>query len=433
MSRLARALVGELFGEEGGELAIGGMRVSRLAEAHGTPLYVYDAAILRSRLDLVREALPARVEVFYSIKANPNPSIVRCFVEEGTGCEIASAAEYVRARAAGCAPAQIVFAGPGKGDAELEHVVREGIGEIHVESAEEIAALSAIASRLGKDVDVAIRVNPLACAAGGAMRMGGQPAAFGIDEEQIEEAAALVGATARLRLRGAHMFAATQILDARVLLDQWRHAVEVAERLAELTRAAILTVDLGGGLGIPYFTNDKALDLQAIEAGAAELFADLPRSLRHARFIVEPGRFLAGPAGVYVARVRSVKRSRGSTFIVTDGGMHQHLAASGNLGQVLKRDYPIVNASRVSAEPSQRALVCGPLCTPLDTLGRDVHLAETSPGDLVAILQSGAYGLSSSPIGFLSHPTPAEVLVDRGVARRIRERGTFARPMAELP
>lgn len=433
MTDHARALVAELYGEASGVLTVGGLSVEALAAAHGTPLYVYDAALLRRRLAALRAALPERVEVFYSIKANPNPHVVRVFAAEGAGCEIASAGEYLRARAAGCAPERILFAGPGKGEAELEEVVAGGVGEIHVESEDEIALLGRIAARQGRDVAVSIRVNPARAVAGGAMQMGGHPAAFGIDEEQLPAAVAKLRAEPRLRLRGLHQFAGTQILDAGVLLAQWRHAVELGATLAALAGEPPRTIDLGGGLGIPYFPHEKPLDLEAVAKGAAELFASLPAALAATRFIVEPGRFLAGPAGVYLARVRSVKVSRGATFVILDGGMHHHLAASGNLGQVIKRDYPIVNASRLGEAASVEATVCGPLCTPLDTLARKAKLAPVRPGDLLAVLQSGAYGLTASPVGFLGHPMPAEVLVDGGEARRVRERGTFAQPLAPLP
>ena len=433
MNALARALVAEHFGVQDGELAIGGIAASVLAAAHGTPLYVYDAGVLRRRLALLRATLPARVAVFYSVKANPNPAVIRCLVREGAGCEIASAAEHLRARAAGCAVERILFAGPGKQEAELTRVVQDGIGEVHVESLDEIALLSSVAARLDRSIRIAIRLNPTAQARGGAMQMGGQPSAFGIDEEQLAEAAAAIRAAPRLTLMGIHMFAATQILDARLLAEQWRHAIGIAERLAALSEAPVRTVDLGGGLGVPYFPEEPALDLRLLSAAAAELFSRLPPALADARFVVEPGRFLAAPAGVYLARVLRLKRSRGSNFVVLDGGMNHHLAASGNLGQVIKRDYPILNASRLEAETSLHAKVVGPLCTPLDALARDAHLPETRPGDLVAVLQSGAYGLTASPVGFLSHPMPAEVLVDGGDVVCIRPRGTFGNPIVPLP
>jgi len=432
---LASQLIAEHFSVEDGVLRVGGVPVTELAAAHGTPLYVYDADVMRRRLGMLRAALPARVAVHYSVKANPNPAVIEVFVQAGAGTEIASAAEWQRARAAGCPADRIVFAGPGKGEEELEHVIRAGVGEIHVESDEEIAHLHAIANRVDRMVDVAIRVNPAPSAAGGAMQMGGHPAAFGFDEERLAEVVALVRGASRLRLRGVHMFAGTQILDAEVLVNQWRHAIGIARRVGEMTGSPVDTVDLGGGLGIPYLAHERALDLTAVQALAAPALAalDADACLSTTRFILEPGRFLAGPAGVYLTRVRSVKTSRGATFMVCDGGMNHHLAASGNLGQVIKRDYPMVNASRLGTPASLTAAVVGPLCTPLDTLGRKIELPETRPGDLIAILQSGAYGLSASPVGFLSHPMPAEVLVDGGRARAIRARGTFAQPITPLP
>ncbi|MHC5043144.1 MAG: type III PLP-dependent enzyme [Planctomycetota bacterium] len=428
----APALLREHFDIVDGELAVGGVPVSVLVEQFETPLFLYDAAVLRSRLDALRAVLPERVEVYYSVKANPNPAVASVFATAGAGLEVASGAEFLRARAAGCPAERIVFAGPGKTARELELVVSEGIGEIHLESDEELAVLA----ELGAETNVSIRFNPGAAASGGAMRMGGQPAQFGFDEERLGDVIAAVAAQGHLRFCGVHMFAGTQILDADVLVGQWRHAVDVARRAADLAGGPVATVDLGGGLGIPYFPHESALDLEAVRVAAAELFlaVDADPAFSGTRFILEPGRFLAGPAGVYVCRVLSVKESRGTTFLVLDGGMNHHLAASGNLGQVIKRDYPILNASRPDAGPLAEAVVVGPLCTPLDTLGRKVGVPEaTASGDLVAVLQSGAYGLSASPVGFLSHPMPAEVLLDQGAPRLIRPRGTFKHPIVPLP
>jgi diaminopimelate decarboxylase len=411
----------------------GDLSLEDIARQYGTPLYVYDAASMRAQLQALSAALPSRIELFYSVKSNPNPEVVRVFVQSGTGCEIASAAEYRRALAAGCAPEKILFAGPGKAEEELVEVVRRGVGEIHVESQEEIALLGAIARRLERRVGVSIRVNPARSAAGGAMQMGGQPSWFGIDEERLEEAVGWVRAEPALQLRGLHQFAGTQILDANVLVGQWRHALSLGEKFAALTGHPPQTLDLGGGLGIPYFAGDQPLDLEELKARAAELFGRLPALFAGTRFIVEPGRFLVGPSGLYLTRVRSVKVSRGSTFVVLDGGMHHHLAASGNLGQVIKRDYPVISVSHSGSPATLTATLVGPLCTPLDTLARKAQIAPVARGDLLAILQSGAYGLTASPVGFLSHPMPAEVLVDAGVAHCIRARGTFDAPLVQLP
>ena len=215
------------------------------------------------------------------------------------------------------------------------------------------------------------------------------------------------------------------------------NADHIARRTADRLGRPLHTVDLGGGLGIPYFAGDQPIDLAAIKAEARALFAEAKSrpGLKTAKFILEPGRFLAGPAGVYLSRVRSVKPSRGTTFVVLDGGMHHHLAASGNLGQVIKKDYPIVAVSRLGEPPAPEAqVVVGPLCTPLDTVGRKVAMPAVEAGDVIAILQSGAYGLTSSPVGFLSQPMPAEVLVDgANHPRLIRPAGSFAQPITSLP
>jgi diaminopimelate decarboxylase len=422
----ARALIEQFFAVDDGELVLGGLRAARLAEEFGTPLFVYDGAVLRGQLRRLRASLPERIEIYYSVKANPNPAVIAKFVEEGAGLEVASAGEFLRGRAAGGPPDRMVFAGPGKTPAELQLVVSQGIGEIHVESDEELDALT----RLDGEKKIAVRFNPRAVG-GGALRMGGQPAPFGFDEERLEEVIETILSRPGLRFQGIHMFVGTQILDAEVLVGHWRHAIAVARRAAEVAGGPLATIDLGGGLGIPYFAGESALDLERLRRSATDLFLGVARDrqLRDARFIIEPGRFLVGPAGVYLCRVLSVKQSRGSTFVVVDGGLNHHLAASGNLGQVLKRDFPIVNALRVGAQPHGETVVVGPLCTPLDTIGRNAPLPRMSPGDLVAVLQSGAYGLSASPVGFLSHPMPAELLVEEARARLIRPRGTFEAPL----
>lgn len=419
------------------ELSLGGHRASELAETFGTPLYVYEAPKFRSQLSVLRHAVGDQVDVYYSVKANPNVDVLRIFVEEGTGLEIASAAEYVRARTAGGDPERILFAGPGKTPDELDYVLSEGIGEIHLETEEEIALVAAIAKKLGRRVPVALRINPIGAVQGGSMRMGGKPTQFGFDEENADDVIDHITAQPDLDLTGVHLFAGTQGLSAETLLAQWAHGIDLARRMAARMGRPVKTVDLGGGLGIPYFAGDKPLDLDFIRARAPEMFdeaAKLP-GLHDAKFILEPGRFLAGPAGVYLARVLSVKQSRGSTFVILDGGMHHHLAASGNLGQVIKKDYPIVLASNMAAPlHDTNQVVVGPLCTPLDTLGRKVAMPTVKTGDLVAVEQSGAYGLTASPVGFLSHPMPAEVLIDDGVEPAvIRPRGTFAQPVTLLP
>ncbi|MEZ5659163.1 MAG: type III PLP-dependent enzyme [Burkholderiaceae bacterium] len=427
---LAEQLLAEHFGRTQDQLCVDGHRVETLLERFGSPLFVYRAQAMRSALHQLRRATHDQVDVHYSVKANPNPAVIRLFADQGAGAEVASAAEYVLAQRAGIAAKRIVFAGPAKSESELAHVLSHGIGEIHLESEHEISRLTELTRRLGCRVQVAIRVNPTAHALGGSMRMGGRPAPFGFDEEDLAAVAARIEAAAGLDLVGVHMFAGTQILDADVLLGQWAHGLAVAERLAAQIGRPLTTIDLGGGLGIPYFKSERALDLERLREGVPQLLArkQASRLLREARLIVEPGRFLAGPAGLYLSRVNAIKRSRDETFVITDGGMHHHLAASGNLGQVIKKDFPVLLANRLTPPPSMAATVCGPLCTPLDVLSRRTLLPPTQVNDIVCVMQSGAYALSASPNGFLSHPTPAEVLVDGAEIRVIRQRGCFERP-----
>ncbi len=419
-------LIERLFERRGGELVVGGVGVAELAERFGTPLFVYDRGVLERKLATLRGALPDGFEVYYSIKANPAAALLRWFVSQGCGLEVASAGEFVQAAGAGCDPARILFAGPGKTDAELEQVLAGGIGEIHVESLDEIRRLGAIAARLGRTAGVAIRVNPGAAAQGGAMRMGGKPAPFGVDEERLEQALDAVQADGRLEFHGIHLFTGTQILDHAVLARQYRAGLEIALRASRHAGGPLRTVDFGGGLGIPYFPHEHELDTDALGRELAALFGEYAdrAELRGTRFIVEPGRYLVGDSGVYLCRVTTVKESRGKRYYIVDGGMHQHLAASGNLGQVIKRNYPLAVATRLDAAGAGKVDVVGPLCTPLDVLARDVELPAAESGDLVAVLQSGAYGRTSSPLGFLSHAAPAEVLARDGRPELIRRRGT---------
>lgn len=432
---LAARLVAEQFGVSDGCLAIGGIPVGDLVATYGSPLYVYDGDMIVSRFDALQDALAGFASVYYSIKANPNPAVAALIVERGGGLEVASGAEFLLAGAAGAGGERILFAGPGKGEQELELAIGGGVGEIHLECFEEIGLVAAIAERQSRIVDVAIRINPGSAAQGGAMRMGGKPAAFGFDEEILGDVVTAVAAEPSLRLSGVHLFAGTQILDADVLLRQWEYGLGLAAEVARRNGGRIARIDLGGGLGIPYHDGDRSLDLGRLSAGARDL--QLSRRadplLAGAEVLIEPGRFLVGPCGVYLSSVRAVKSSRGQRFVVTDGGMHHHLAASGNLGQVIKRDYPLVAATRLGGGERAQANFVGPLCTPLDTLGRQTDLPDLAAGDIVAVLQSGAYGLSASPVGFLSHPMPAEVLVRGGAHRSIRPRGSFAAPLVNLP
>ncbi len=416
MTDLTASLVSKYFPKSDNSLVIGDVSVLQLAEICGTPIFIYDRGILDQKFDALRSVLPARFSIYYSIKANPCSAVVRHFLSRGCGIEIASAGEFRKALDAGCPADRILFAGPGKSEAELELVLSRGIGEIHMESLTEARRISTICRRLGLHARVAIRINPAGEAEGGAMRMGGRPTPFGIDEEILDQVLDTVLAELELDLCGIHLFTGTQILDAAVLENQYRHGLGLARRVVKRLGRPLRTLDFGGGLGIPYFAHEQELNLESLQKRLTALSQEIDGdpSFEKTQFIVEPGRFLAGEAGVYLTRISDIKISRGKKFLIVDGRMNHHLAASGNLGQTIKRNYPIAVANKLTAPADETVDIVGPLCTPLDTLARAIVLPHAEIGDLVAIFQSGAYGRSASPVGFLSHPEPAEIFIEDG-------------------
>lgn len=422
-------IVARNFASHDGQLIVAERSIESLAKAHGTPLYIYSRDALDRNWKRFREALPPEFEIFYSIKANPNQTLLRYFLDHHCGLEVASAGEIHQALSAGCDPSAIIFAGPGKTETELELAVTCGVGEIHVESLAEAQRISAISGRAGRRSSIALRVNPDDQARGGAMQMGGKPTPFGIDEEQLDAVLDQVGTDPNLDVRGIHLFVGTQILDHHLLISQYRKAADIARHVASRLGRPLHTIDFGGGLGIPYFAHERPLDLSAFAAKLAPLVQELKSDslLKHARLLVEPGRFLVGEAGIYVTRVSEIKRSRGRSFVIVDGGMHQHLAASGNLGQTIKRNFPVALLNKLDDRVSEHPVeVVGPLCTPLDVLARNVELPAAAIGDLFGVFQSGAYARTASPLGFLSHRSPPEIWVDGKTDSIIRSRGGYA-------
>jgi diaminopimelate decarboxylase len=421
----AHSLIDLHFSAHQGELRIGQVAVSSLADRYGTPQFIYDRGVIEKKWNLLRHAFPREFSIYYSVKANPNQTVIRCILAQGAGLEIASGGEFLQARNAGCPPDNILFAGPGKTEAELESVLREGIGEIHLESRLEAERVAEIAQRLGSRARVSLRINPSSEAEGGAMRMGGRPAPFGVDEETLDEVLDRILALSSLDFRGIHLFAGTQILDFKILLLQYQKGLEIGRRVAERLGKPLYTIDFGGGLGIPYFQHERDLEIDKLHGPLEHLIETVrgDRLFADTQFLIEPGRYLVGESGIYVTRVSDVKTSRGKKFLIVDGGMHHHLAASGNLGQTIKRNYPLAVLNKLDRPADELVDVVGPLCTPLDVLARGVNLPRADVGDLIGVLQSGAYARSASPLGFLSHSSPPEIWVDCGSDRLIRSRG----------
>ncbi|WP_197047071.1 pyridoxal-dependent decarboxylase, exosortase A system-associated [Paucibacter sp. KBW04] len=400
------------FASQDGELLIGGQPLTRLAARVGrTPFYAYDRQLLKARVAQLRAALPTSVKLHYAMKANPMPAVVAWMAGLVDGIDVASAGELKVALDAGADPAEISFAGPGKRDIELAQAVAAGV-LINVESARELAPLAAASARLGLPARVAVRVNPDFELKGSGMRMGGGPKQFGVDAEAVP---ALLGEIGRLGLafEGFHLFAGSQNLRAESICEAQQKSYELALSLAAHAPSPVKFLNLGGGFGIPYFPGEGLLDLGPIATNLLQLADRAARELPQASLVIELGRYLVGEAGVYVTRVVDRKVSRGQVYLVTDGGLNHHLSASGNFGQVLRKNYPValVKASGPQGGATEQATVVGPLCTPLDLLADRMELPVGAENDLVVIFQSGAYGASASPAGFLSHPNCVEVLV----------------------
>ena len=393
-----------------GQLVVGGERLSTLAARVGqTPFYAYDRALLRARVAELRAALPQGIKLHYAMKANPMPAVVAFMAGLVDGIDVASAGELKVALDAGADAQEVSFAGPGKRDAELRQAVASKV-LVNVESFREVPVLAAISRELGLPARVAVRVNPDFELKGSGMKMGGGPKQFGVDVEQMPELLSAIGA-AGLAFEGFHLFAGSQNLRAESICEAQQKSYELAVRLAAHAPAPVKFLNLGGGFGIPYFPGEQRLDLTSIGANLTQLAQRAKTELPHAEFVIELGRYLVGEAGVYVARVVDRKVSRGHVYLVTDGGLHHHLSASGNFGQVVRKNYPVTVGTRADSADKEVSSVVGPLCTPLDLLADRMTLPVAQVGDLVVVFQSGAYGASASPHNFLGHPACVEVLV----------------------
>jgi len=391
-------------------LMIGGMTVEQLARRVGrTPFYAYEREAIADRIALLRRHLPPGVELHYAMKANPMPALVGFVAGLVDGLDVASGRELAVALDAGMPASEISFAGPGKSNAELGQALAAGV-LVNVESTREIDILARLSRESGRPARVAVRVNPDFELKSSGMKMSGGPKQFGIDAECVPDALESIGRQG-LAFEGFHIFSGSQNLRADAICEAQRQTIDLALHLARSAPSAVRVINIGGGFGIPYFPGETSLDLQPIARNLQDVAEKARAALPDAKIVIELGRFIVGECGIYVCRVIERKLSRGHAFLITDGGLHHHLAASGNFGQVIRKNYPVVVGNRVQGTRRELASVVGPLCTPLDLLADRMDLPEAREGDLVVVLQSGAYGASASPQGFLSHPAPAEVLV----------------------
>ena len=399
------------FGGEEGMLLIGGCGAASLVdEAGDTPLFVYDMAIVEAQVRRFRDAMPPAVHLHYAIKANPYAPLLARMTGLVDGFDIASGGELAMALDAGMAPDRISFAGPGKRDDELSAAIHAGV-TINLESEGEARRAIAVARRIGKVARLAVRVNPDFDLKGSGMRMGGGAKPFGVDADRAAALARMV-IDAGADWRGWHIFAGSQNLDPMAIMEAQAATIDLAARLSQAAGAAPPLVNLGGGFGLAYFPGDERLDIRPIGVALASALEALPPILADSLFAIELGRWLVGESGVYLTRVVDVKTSQGERFAVVDGGLHHQLAASGNFGTVVRRNYPIALANRFGAPPAAEPVtVVGCLCTPIDRLGDKLALPPVEEGDLVAIFLAGAYGASASPAEFLGHPSPRQLLL----------------------
>jgi len=391
-------------------LQVGGMPIPELARKVGhTPFYAYDRQVITEGVNQLKAMLPSAIHLHYAIKANPMPSVVQLLASLTDGLDVASAGELQGAMATGIPALNISFAGPGKMDWELESAIRAGV-IINMESEGEMARISRIGHNLGIRPVIAVRVNPDFELKTSGMKMSGGAKPFGVDAERVPAMLARIGEL-DLEFRGFHIFSGSQNLRPEALIEAQTKTFELAFRLAESTPEPLRWLNIGGGFGIPYFPGEQPLDLQPVAANLEHLLIQYEGKLQDVEIIIELGRYLIGQAGVYVCEVIDIKESRGETFVITNGGLHHHLAASGNFGQVIRKNYPVCIGNRVTADQRRPVSVVGPLCTPLDILAEKYELPDVQIGDLVVVYQSGAYGFTASPQGFLSHPAALEVLV----------------------
>lgn len=414
-------------------MKLDGTEAETLAKAHGTPYYLYDLDAALAHLATLRASLPKVVDVLYCVKANGNKKVLEAFKPHVAGLDLSSAGELDMAIAAGYDPKHASIAGPGKTSSDLERCVDRGCGIISLESLPELGRLGAICRAKGKRQDVTLRINPLETPKEFAMRMGGGASQFGVPEEEAPAALDAIKAESGVRLVGLHIYAGTQCLEERALVDNMAGSLAIMARLADSHDLHPEVINLGGGFGIPYFTGQKEVDSaslgRAVGAKLEEFQATHPRFAK-TRFVFELGRFLIGRYGAYVSRVTEIKETRGKRFVILDGGMHHVFPATGNFGQLVKKNYPVANLTRgtgsddgaLESPDNAPQEVCGPLCTPMDSLARGVRIPRAEPGDLVGFFASGAYSYAASPLLFLSHDTPLELLKLGGSVTVARER-----------
>ncbi len=398
------------FDSRNGELLVNGVELSKLKLRAGqTPFYAYDRSIITQKINQFRQAMPDQLKLHYALKANPMPALVGFVAHQIDGIDVASGNELNIALNSDIPSRNISFAGPSKQLKELRMAISSGT-TINIESFTELERIVLIKQQTGINAKVAIRINPDFELKSSGMKMGGGPQQFGIDAELVTEMLTRIKQH-NLEYRGLHIFTGTQNLNAESIILSHQKIFELATRIQRKTDLPIQSLNIGGGLGIPYFPGEQNIQLKEIGKELEQLILDFTNEFGCVEIAMELGRYIVGDAGIYVAEINDIKTSRGTTFAVIDGGLHHHLSASGNFGQVIRKNYPVCIGNKMEQSTLEPIQIVGPLCTPLDIMANKYELPHTEIGDLVVIYQSGAYGYSASPRDFLNHPQPVEMLV----------------------
>ncbi len=394
------------------EICIASKTISELDNrGNKPPCFIYSKNIIKTKIESLREALPTSVKIHYSIKANPFPALVSFVKEHVDGLEVSSLAEMKVALATGMESSNICLTGPGKSYEELEIAIKNGI-VISAESSLELHRLDEIGADNMHKPSVIIRINPTYTQKRAGMKMASGSSQFGIDAEQVPELLKWVKNSC-IDLHGFHVYSGSQILDAEAINFSQNKTVELVKELLESYNKPIKSLNMGGGFGIPYFAHHTPLDLHAVAKNMHKLqkYINLLNKEQPVNSIIELGRYIVGEAGIYICKIVDRKTSRGKTYLVTNGGMHHQLAASGNLGQRTRKNFPVYIANKINTNDKEVANIVGKLCTPLDIIGDELEINKADIGDYVAIMQSGAYGYSASPTNFLSQPKADEYLI----------------------
>jgi diaminopimelate decarboxylase len=398
------------FKTESNQLLVGKFTMQDIANIVGqTPFYAYDRQVIENTISTLRQSLPSQIELHYAIKANPYQPVINHMASLVDGFDVASAGEMLRALQTSIEAKNISFAGPGKADSELVSAITAGV-TLNVESPSELTRIERLSEQLSITANVALRVNPEFELKSSGMQMTGGPKPFGIDSEDVADLIIKINQS-QLNFIGLHIFSGSQNLNPEALIDAHNQTFALASKLLDEANGEAISINIGGGFGIPYFPGERHLPLAEISANLSRLLEQYQQQFKNTKIVMEFGRYLVGPAGVYISKVIDIKQSRDQTFVVTNGGLHHHLSNSGNFGQVIRKNYPVAVANKISDNANEIVTIVGPLCTPLDILANKVKLPHLAIGDLIVVYQSGAYGASASPQQFLGHPALAEILI----------------------